>query len=54
MTRAKDRLVITRVETRRGKLTGGHKFLDEMGLLPVTPGEMGLSPVVAAEPALPA
>ena len=34
MTRAKDRLVITRVETRRGKLTGGHQFLDEMGLLP--------------------
>jgi superfamily I DNA/RNA helicase len=37
MTRAKDRLVITRVETRRGKLTGGHKFLDEMGLLPMVP-----------------
>ncbi len=34
MTRAKDRLVITRVETRRGKLTGGHRFLTEMGLLP--------------------
>ncbi|HEY3257667.1 MAG TPA: exonuclease domain-containing protein, partial [Gemmatimonadaceae bacterium] len=38
MTRTKDRLVITRVETRRGKLTGGHKFLTEMGLLPVAPG----------------
>jgi DNA polymerase III epsilon subunit family exonuclease len=37
MTRAKDRLVITRVETRRGKLTGGHQFLTEMGLLPVAP-----------------
>jgi DNA polymerase III epsilon subunit family exonuclease len=37
MTRAKDRLVITRVETRRGKPTGGHQFLTEMGLLPVRP-----------------
>ncbi len=37
MTRAKDRLVITRVETRRGKLTGGHRFLTEMGLLPTSP-----------------
>lgn len=35
MTRAKDRLVMTRVETRRGKLTGGHRFLTEMGLLPL-------------------
>jgi DNA polymerase III epsilon subunit family exonuclease len=35
MTRAKDRLVITRVEMRRGKPTGGHQFLTEMGLLPV-------------------
>ncbi|HEY3257269.1 MAG TPA: 3'-5' exonuclease, partial [Gemmatimonadaceae bacterium] len=38
MTRTKDRLVITRVETRRGKLTGGHQFLTEMGLLPTAPG----------------
>jgi superfamily I DNA/RNA helicase len=37
MTRTKDRLVITRVETRQGKRTGGHQFLDEMGLLPVAP-----------------
>ncbi len=37
MTRTKDRLVITRVETRRGRLTGGHQFLTEMGLLPVSP-----------------
>jgi DNA polymerase III epsilon subunit-like protein len=37
MTRAKDRLVITRVETRRGKATGGHRFLTEMGLLPTSP-----------------
>jgi DNA polymerase III epsilon subunit family exonuclease len=37
MTRAKDRLVMTRVETRRGKLTGGHQFLTEMGLLPTAP-----------------
>lgn len=38
MTSAKDRLVITYVETRRGKLTGGRRFLDEMGLLPTKPG----------------
>jgi DNA polymerase III epsilon subunit-like protein len=37
MTRTKDRLVITRVETRQGKRTGGHQFLNEMGLLPVAP-----------------
>ena len=37
MTRTKDRLVITRVKTRRGKLTGGHQFLTEMGLLPTEP-----------------
>ncbi len=34
MTRAKERLVMTRVEARAGKLTGGHRFLDEMGLAP--------------------
>jgi superfamily I DNA/RNA helicase len=34
MTRAKDRLVLTRVETRNGKPTGGHRFLDEMRLTP--------------------
>jgi hypothetical protein len=32
MTRAMDRLVLTRVETRFGKPTGGSRFLDEMGL----------------------
>jgi superfamily I DNA/RNA helicase len=35
MTRTKDRLVLTRVEARGGKLTGRHRFLDEMGLVPV-------------------
>ena len=35
MTRTKDRLVLTRVEAREGKLTGRHRFLDEMGLVPV-------------------
>jgi len=39
MTRTKDRLVITRVETRLGKRTGGHQFLTEMGLLPVAPAD---------------
>lgn len=34
MTRTEDRLVLTRVEAREGKLTGRHRFLDEMGLVP--------------------
>ena len=34
MTRAKERLVMTRAEARAGKVTGGHRFLDEMGLVP--------------------
>ena len=38
MTRTKDRLVITRVETRQGKRTGLYKFLTEMELLPIAPG----------------
>ncbi|MDQ6888318.1 MAG: UvrD-helicase domain-containing protein [Gemmatimonadota bacterium] len=32
MTRTKERLVLTRVEARGGRPTGGHRFLDEMGL----------------------
>lgn len=32
MTRAKDRLVLTRVANRLGRATGGRQFLDEMGL----------------------
>lgn len=38
MTRAKDRLVLTRTERRKGLPTGGHRFLDEMGLTPRPPG----------------
>jgi superfamily I DNA/RNA helicase len=38
MTRTKDRLVLTRVEAREGRPTGRHRFLDEMGLVPHTPG----------------
>ena len=34
MTRAKDRLVLSRAAVRRGNPTGGHRFLDEMGLTP--------------------
>jgi superfamily I DNA/RNA helicase/inhibitor of KinA sporulation pathway (predicted exonuclease) len=34
MTRAKDRLVLSRTAVRRGNPTGGHRFLDEMGLVP--------------------
>ena len=39
MTRTEDRLVLTCVTTRGGKPSGGHRFLDEMGLVPqgVTP-----------------
>lgn len=37
MTRTKDRLVLTRVDARAGKPTGGHRFLDEMGLVPRAP-----------------
>jgi DNA polymerase III epsilon subunit family exonuclease len=33
MTRARDRLVLTRVQTRGGKDAGGSRFLDEMGLV---------------------
>ncbi|HEY7232666.1 MAG TPA: UvrD-helicase domain-containing protein [Gemmatimonadaceae bacterium] len=32
MTRARDRLVLTRAERRGGQRTGGHRFLDEMGI----------------------
>ena len=38
MTRTQDRLVMTRVATRSEKPTGGHRFLDEMGVTPVAPG----------------
>jgi DNA helicase-2/ATP-dependent DNA helicase PcrA len=37
MTRAKDRLVLTHVRERDGLPTGGHRFLDEMGLRPQQP-----------------
>jgi superfamily I DNA/RNA helicase len=37
MTRAKDRLVMTRVANRAGVATLGHKFLDEMGVAPKAP-----------------
>ena len=38
MTRARDRLVLTRVATRRGRDAGGNRFLDEMGLAPQSAG----------------
>ena len=34
MTRAKDRLVFTHVARRKGEPTGGHRFLDEIGIAP--------------------
>jgi superfamily I DNA/RNA helicase len=37
MTRAKDRLVVSRAAVRRGIPTGGHRFLEEMGLVPLRP-----------------
>jgi DNA polymerase III epsilon subunit-like protein len=37
MTRTKDRLVLTRVSERNGETTGGHRFLDEMELVPAPP-----------------
>jgi DNA polymerase III epsilon subunit family exonuclease len=37
MTRTMDRLILTRVVRREGEPTGGHQFLDEMGLIPVFP-----------------
>ena len=35
MTRAKDRLVFTRVAERGCKPTGGYRFLDEMDIKPI-------------------
>ena len=37
MTRAKDRLVLTHVRERGERAGGGHRFLDEMGLVPDEP-----------------
>ena len=37
MTRTQDRLVMTRVATRGEKPTGGHRYLDEMGVVPRPP-----------------
>ena len=42
MTRTKDRLVLTRVDSRGGKPTGGHQFLDEMGLSVTTQADSSL------------
>ena len=41
MTRAKDRLVLSRAAVRRGNPTGGHRFLDEMGLVPLPVSRAG-------------
>ncbi len=34
MTRAEDRLVLTRVDRRSGRESGGSRFLEEMGIDP--------------------
>lgn len=47
MTRARDRLVLTRAEIRNGRPSGGRMFLDEMGLEEAREGE-------TATPAAPA
>jgi hypothetical protein len=46
MTRAKERLVFTRAETRGGRPTGGTQFLDEMRLRPRRPSETQRLPAV--------
>ena len=38
MTRAKDRLLLTRTDRRRGRDSGGNLFLTEMGLAPTRTG----------------
>ncbi|HET7038688.1 MAG TPA: exonuclease domain-containing protein, partial [Gemmatimonadales bacterium] len=38
MTRARDRLVLTRAERRNGRDAGGNRFLDEMGVVPKAEG----------------
>jgi len=43
MTRARDRLVLTRVQTRGGRDAGGSRFLDEMGVVPRVAGAEPLS-----------
>lgn len=47
MTRARDRLVLTRVEARDGRPTGGHRFLDEMGIVPAGAGLPPATPAAA-------
>ena len=36
MTRVKERIVLTHTHARGGRASGGHRFLDEMGLGPRT------------------
>ena len=40
MTRTKERLVLSRAAVRNGNPTGGHRFLDEMGLKPQPPSSV--------------
>jgi DNA polymerase III epsilon subunit family exonuclease len=51
MTRAIDRLVLTRADRRAGRPGGGSRFLDEMGLVPERPEAAAM--VQAAEPTPP-
>jgi len=40
MTRAKDRLVFTHARERGERPGGGHRFLDEMGIVPSEPRDL--------------
>ena len=51
MTRAKERLVLTRAEHRGGRPTGGIQFLDEMKLVPLRPSRAPTLSVVLVEAA---
>jgi DNA helicase II / ATP-dependent DNA helicase PcrA len=53
MTRTKDRLVFTRSLSRSGKLTGGARFLDELGLPARTPSSSVGLPAAASATADP-
>jgi DNA polymerase III epsilon subunit family exonuclease len=52
MTRARERLLLTRVDRRNDKPSGGSRFLDEMGLALERPGRSPAGDEVPEEPAL--
>jgi len=50
MTRAKERLVMTRATIRGGKPTGATQFLDEMGLTARAPHEQNVPSMAQRDP----